>query len=79
LPRLRKLKNGRRVLPRKTMRTETAHSNRCRLFWVIAPQFFFDLVFIISGTGKLPRTGGICDVLLKLQVLGFEEEGGYNA
>jgi hypothetical protein len=61
------------------MRTETAHSNRRRLFWVIAPQFLFGLVFIISGTGKLPRTGGICDVLLKFQALGFEEEGGYNA
>lgn len=35
------------------------------MLWVLAPQLFYGLVFILSGTGKLPGQAEFADVLLK--------------
>jgi uncharacterized membrane protein YphA (DoxX/SURF4 family) len=47
------------------MKTEATEFRRRRLLWVLAPQFFYGLVFIVSGTGKLPGQAEFADVLLQ--------------
>ena len=47
------------------MGTEETEFRRRRLLTVMAPQIFYGLVFIISGTGKLPGQAEFADVLLK--------------
>ena len=47
------------------MRTDATEFKGRRLWMVLAPQFFYGVVFIVSGTGKLPGQAEFADVLLQ--------------
>ncbi|MDA8124945.1 MAG: DoxX family protein [Deltaproteobacteria bacterium] len=47
------------------METEAIALRKRRLSMVLAPQLFYGLLFVVSGTGKLPGQAEFADVLLQ--------------